>query len=54
MSAKPPRTLILCFDGTTNHFDGDVSECFSGAGILDADAFLEHERRALLLAIEKR
>lgn len=24
-STLPPRTLVLCFDGTSNQYDGDVS-----------------------------
>ena len=28
LQTKRPRTLVLCFDGTGDQFDDDVSVCF--------------------------
>lgn len=52
-----PRNLILCFDGTANQFDGDVSIFVT----LDIHAMLttlrryaEHERRQIIFAAQER
>lgn len=57
-SSLPPRTLVLCFDGTANQYDGTVSQSSHDAFVDFPERnlfyFLEHERREILLTSEKR
>ena len=46
------RTLVLCFDGTSNQYDGDVGTHLSYTTAI-YQALVEHQRRQVLLALEE-
>ena len=56
-SIHPPRTLVLCFDGTANQYDGDVSRRFLFIRALLSHYSLisvEHKRCEVLFSPQKR
>lgn len=52
--AEKVRTLVLCFDGTSNEYDADVRDSFRCLlHGLRSSSNLEYERRKILCALEE-
>ena len=52
--AEKARTLVLCFDGTSNEYDADVRDSFRCSVYgLRSSCNLEHQRRKILRSLKK-
>ena len=55
---RKPRTLVLCFDGTSNQYDENVSRCASASSceMIDYSSpsrLIEYERGEIVRAAEE-